>query len=173
MSTDFQAEAELVMSKGRWVVRKLIVKLREDASLPPQGLTVKELRSLRIADAVDLIRDRPSARRRTKSRDSRQSQRGVARDPRFYANVALAYLDALANDPDAPIAYMANHNFEGSSTNTVRSWVRAARTKGYLSEGKRGLAGAEPGPALRAFELEQQRRLERALGRKARRSVKD
>lgn len=74
----------------------------------------------------------------------------------FYRRVAEAYLRFLKDRPRDPVIALtdelrSSRAHAALSVNTVTSWVRRSRERGWLSPAVRGAAGAEPGPKLIAY----------------------
>jgi hypothetical protein len=79
-------------------------------------------------------------------------RRGRLKDDDFYAGVAERYLAALKTDGRRPIAVMSQQfkaeGYKAATPEQVRDWVHRSREYGWLTAGRRGYAGAEPGPKL-------------------------
>lgn len=70
----------------------------------------------------------------------------------FWRGVAEWYLETLTREPRRPVEAMATEH--DASTATIRTWIRKARTEGWLTEGQQGRAGAEPGWKLIKYRQE-------------------
>lgn len=71
--------------------------------------------------------------------------------------VALTYLQETA--PGAPPGGMKRMGERfGRPEETIRTWVTRARKDGWLGPSAKGRAGAEPGPKLMAWQLEEMKR---------------
>jgi hypothetical protein len=64
-----------------------------------------------------------------------------------YRRIALAYLSLLEQGEGRGVL-KALAAAEGKPRETVRDWVRIARKRGFLTEGRQGRAGAQAGPNL-------------------------
>jgi hypothetical protein len=63
-----------------------------------------------------------------------------------YRGIALEYLQLYESGSSAPVREIAERR--GVPWQTVRDWVARARKLGYLTHGKQGRSGADPGPRL-------------------------
>jgi len=110
--------------------------------------------------------EREEARRRTEEivatlgPNAARRGGGRRRNDGLYREIAERYLEALRTNPKDPIVAMAKamarrQEWHGLSEETVRAWVRRARSYGWLSKGQQGKAGADPGPLLLAARAEQ------------------
>ncbi|WP_327069241.1 hypothetical protein [Kitasatospora sp. NBC_01302] len=91
--------------------------------------------------------------------DAKGSQRGgrARITPALLREVATAYLEETGPGvPSGAMKRMAERF--GRPEETVRTWVTRARKDGWLGPGAKGRTGAEPGPRLQEWQLEELKR---------------
>lgn len=90
-----------------------------------------------------------AARELAQQVDPAQMRRGRHGYPDdFYRRIAFAYL-ALQEQRESARGLLDDlAEAENKPRETIRDWVREARTRGFLSPTTRGRAGASPGPKL-------------------------
>lgn len=168
---DSEIRGEAIFRNGRVVIETLTIGRRE-------GLNVRTLREVplgAIRDRIELDhREHPEWFGADVDSDVRPllaeeveplseilrrlrrnaPQRGRADN--YYADVARAYLALLGSKTSQPIKTLTSELRRGKrhatlSENTVASWVRVARARGWLTEAQHGRAAADPGPLLIAL----------------------
>lgn len=95
-----------------------------------------------IASSSDVTRAADDA-----ARAPRRGRPGLPEE--HFRRIALVYLELFALGYRRGILEELATR-EGVPKDTVRDWVHRARTLGFLSAGRQGRAGAEPGPRLMA-----------------------
>ncbi len=193
MDWPWSASVLLVERQGTIIVGGLIVAPAHRsgdrlAEIPPSGLTVRELRSVRLSeafrDSYALYVGFPEAVRRelkegeliaiglrrepaprgliSTGRTKAPPRRGEHLTEDGYAQIAMLYLWALQKAPRQPLRWMVEHYRKGghrASRDNLRDRVHTARERGFLTAGRPGSAGAQETAKL--LEWKQQRKRKR------------
>jgi hypothetical protein len=153
LDEDWAVTVDLAEENGRLVVGGLRVYPKNRERLPQNGLTVRDLRKIRLEEATSDPKSLDSAHRMALTAALAHSHR--EREPEVYAVVALLYLKALRAAPGRPIAFMTEElNAEGMPVDVgqVRNLVHLARRHDFLTRGTRGSPGGEPTEKLASSE---------------------
>jgi hypothetical protein len=141
---------------GRLVAKGLRVALA--GNLPNAGLTARDLRRIRLGDAIQALENRERAARSRSTSLFPVASKPYALDPaERHPEIALAYLWGLREQPRSPIALIAKQ--WRIKRETARDWVFRAGRAGYLDNRLQGFAQAEPTEKLRTWARKNGRKL--------------
>lgn len=150
---------------GRLALREVTVRAERGQELSTRlfryrvGQLVAQARRAAARHPLGGFRNLPTRQRETWDQYAERMTRAASRLPQrrdrrskgeaFYHGVAVEYLELLAaraGDYRGLMAALAERR--GHDLETVRVWVRKARTLGFLTPAQRGRGGAERGPRL-------------------------
>jgi hypothetical protein len=166
----WKATVEVTEQRGRLVVNSLQVGPR--GKLPDRGLTARLLRTLSLTDAIAIIEQMErDARSRGGSVFPRPPRPHLLTAEERHPEIALAYLQALREEPRSPIAYIERKWGMSDRRPTIRDWVHRAAKAGYLTARLQASPGAKPTDKLRDWAARHGRQIpgeERARTRRKR-----
>lgn len=149
--------------QGRVLTRMLVIRMdprgEELSGMEPGTISARDLRDVNLSQVDNYVRNflpvvypellSAGSIRRLKEKPPQYPYQRRSDD--WHAEVAELYLRALVKDSRRPIVWM--HRYYQSKGNDctadqVREWVRVARRNDYLTPGRQGSPGAEPGGQL-------------------------
>jgi hypothetical protein len=170
------AEQRVVEQSGQLVVAELRIFFDPDEALPAGGLTARRVRSVTLQNHLETLRDVLQSSSRSRGdppilvegfssavlRRARAGRRGLPE--RHYAEVASAYVDALASGSKRPVAELAKEYHVSYSR--MADQIHEARSRGLLTRSAPGRAGGELTEKAKKFLAEPKPSASRSQRRK-------
>lgn len=137
-----------------------ITRAEVNGSLPA-GITHQLLRKVPLGEILTLGRAHLAAREAPQSSPPAPETLPPGRilmTPDLLRRVAQAYIEETGPGKDRAVLQRLEARF-GRPKGTLRTWIAKAREEGWLGPGVQGRGGAEPGPKLSEWQLNEFKRV--------------